>query len=250
MPVREGFFAFLDDIGAPGDGFALMGGVHLTMLGLLALLIAALCVFYKRQDEKNRRTMIRVIAILIFTLEAAKQLTFPLIHKRYWAEQLPLHLCGLGIAIELVHAFYPGKATREILYSLCLPGAVAALLFCNWSMFPLQNFYCLQSFLIHALHVAFPLMLLAAGELRPQVKQLWRVVIFLVIILPPVYFANTMLSTNFFFINAGSEGSPLEIFIEWAGTPGFLLPYTGLVAVIWLFLYTPWILKDKKLKEA
>jgi len=240
MPVREGFFAFLEDVAATGDGFALMGGVHITMLGAMAALIAALCVIYKRQDEKGRSAMLKLIILIIFSMEAVKQLTFPLIHKWYWVGQLPLHLCGISIAIELAHAFFPSKATREILYSLCLPGAVAALLFCNWSMFPLWNFYCLQSFFIHALHVSFPLMLLVTGDLRPRAGQLWRVALFLAGVVPLVYLLNLRLSTNFFFVNAGSQGSPLEIFIEWAGNPGFLLPYAGLIAAIWLLMYAPW----------
>jgi len=250
MPVREGFFAFLEDVSMPGDGFALMGGAHLAMLGLMAVLIAALCVFYKRLAPDKRRTMIRAIAIAMLTLETAKQLSLPIIHKQYWVEQLPLHLCGLSIAIEFIHAFFPGKTSGEILYSLGLPGAVAALMFSNWSMYPLANFYCLQSFFIHALHVAFPLMLLIAGELKPQAKQLWRVALFLAFAAIPIYYINTQLSTNFFFINAGSEGSPLEIFINWLGAPWFLLPYAGLVAFIWLLMYTPWVLKNMKTKKA
>ena len=242
MPVREGFFAFLEDIGTPGDGFALMGGVHLTMLCGLAVLTAVLCIYYKRLDGRRRDAMRKTIVIIICALEAAKQLSFPLIQGRYWLDQLPLHLCGLSIAIELVHAFYPNKTTQEILYSLCLPGTVAALLFSNWSMYPLSNFYCLQSFFIHTLHVTFPLMLLIAGEMRPRAGQLWRVALFLAIVAPPIYILNKQIDTNFFFINAGSVGSPLEVFVEWLGSPGFLLPYAGLVAMIWLFMYLPWSL--------
>ena len=246
MPVREGFFAFLEDIGAPGSGFALFGGTHLAMLALLTVLIAVLCILYRKFGETKRRMMIITVALIIFAMETAKQLTFPFIQRRYWLDQLPLHLCGLSIFMEFIHAFKPNKTTAEMLYCLGLPGAVAALLFANWSMYPLANFYCLQSFFIHALHVAFPLMLLISSEIIPDIKQLWRAAAFIVIIAPVIYLLNIRLGTNFLFINAGSEGSPLEIFIEFAGVPGFLVPYAGLLILVWLLMYLPWIIHKKR----
>ena len=246
MPVREGFFAFLEDIGAQGDGFKLFGGTHLAMLSAMAVVIAALCFIYRRLDKKRRASMLKTVAVVIFALEAAKQFSFPVIHGRYWLDQLPLHLCGLSIFIELIHAFAPNRSTGEILYCLCLPGAVAALLFSNWSMYPITNFYCLQSFFIHALHIAFPLMLLVASEIVPDIKRLWHAAVFLLAVVPAVYFINIKLGTNFFFVNAGSEGSPLEIFIRLAGVPGFLFLYAGLLITVWFLLYLPWVVVKKR----
>ena len=246
MPVREGFFAFLEDVGAPGSGFGLFGGTHLLMFVLMSALIFAVCRLYSRLGDKGAKTMTLVAALVILGLEIAKQSTFFIIQRRYWPDQLPLHLCGLGIMIELIHAVRPNKTTGEVLYCLCLPGAIAALLFANWSMYPVLNFYCLQSFFIHALHVAFPLMLLVKRKIVPDVKNLWRAALFLTIVLPPVYFVNLRLGTNFFFINAGSAGSPLEIFIEFAGVPGFLLPYAGLLFLVWFLMYLPWVLAERR----
>ena len=246
MPIREGFFAYLEDIAGQGGGFALFGRTHLSVLGGLALLIYVLCLVFKRLGDTGRRRMLKAVAITTFSMEAVRQITFPLLQGNYWLENLPLHLCALSIFIEMVHAFFPNKTTKEILYCLCLPGAIAALLFANWTMYSLLNFYCMQSFVIHALHVAFPLMLITSGEHRPNARQLWRPVLFLAVILPPIYFLNQKLSTNFFFINAGSEGSPLEIFINWVGVPWFLIPYACLLAVAWLLMYLPWHTNSRK----
>ena len=246
MPIRVGFFAFLEDIGKQGDGFSNFGGPHLLMLAGLAVLTAALCVLYAKLPKRRRAAMLKILAFVIVGLEVAKQATFPLLHGQYWYFLLPLHFCGLSIAIEFVHAFWPNKTTGEILYCLCLPGAVMALLFSNWSMYTFNNFYCLQSFVIHALHIAFPLSLLITKEIVPDYKKLWRVVVFLAAVVPPIYLVNLRLGTNFFFINAGSEGSPLEIFIQIAGVPGFLLLYAGLVAFVWILMYAPWVIAGRK----
>ena len=244
--IRHGFFAYLEDIRAPGDGFALFGPTHLIILTVLAVFIACMCAAYIRLEPRKRRVMLMVTALIVFALELAKQLTFPLIQGHYWVYQLPLHLCGLNIFLELIYAFFPNKTTGEILYALGLPGAVAALLFANWSMYPILNFYCLQSFIIHAFLIAFILMPLVSGELRPQAKNLWRVAAFLLVVVPLIYQINKRLGTNFFFVNAGSEGSPLEFFVNVFGNPGFLVPYAGLIIVAWFFMYLPWVLANRR----
>ncbi len=242
--VREGFFAFLEGAANPGDGFGLFGRQHLAVLAGLALLAALLCFVYIQLTYTERPVMLKALAWFIFGMELFKQATFPFLHGGYLATQLPLHLCGLSIFLQLIYAYYAdlaiGKAVGEILYALCLPGAVAALVFANWSMYPIINYYSIHSFLIHTLHVAFTMMLLLSGELRPSARGLWKPAVFLLITVPPVYVLNGRLGTNFFFVNAGSPGSPLDLFINMFGVPWFLLPYAGLVLVLWFLMYLPW----------
>jgi hypothetical integral membrane protein (TIGR02206 family) len=164
----------------------------------------------------------------------------------YPVSQLPLHLCGLSIFIEQIHALKPNKTTGELLYSLGIPGAAAALLFCNWTMYPPTNYNCIQSFVIHGLHIGFPAMLICAGELKPSVGNIWRPALFLLAVVPPIYFLNKTLDTNFFFVNAGSEGSPLEILIQLMGNPGFIAGFAGLLLLVWLLMYLPFIIRRKR----
>jgi uncharacterized membrane protein YwaF len=98
--------------------------------------------------------------------------------------------------------------------------------------------------------VAFPLMLMLSGEIRPRAKNLWRPALFLLIVTPPIYFINKALGTNFFFINSGSAGSPLELLIDVFGTRGFLFAFAGLLAVVWLLMYLPYIMLDARKKRA
>lgn len=247
--VREGFFAYLEDVAAPGDGFALLGRTHLLVLAGLGLVIALLCFVYTQLIYIERPAMIKAIAVTSLVMEIIKQATFPFLHGGYRYTQLPLHLCGISIFMQLVYAWYSdtgaGKTAGEILYSLCLPGGVAALVFANWSMYPLTNYYCLHSFIIHTLQIAFPLMLVLTGELVPHVGNLWRPALFLLIIVPPIYFLNTKLNTNFFFVNAGSPGSPLEALIRVFGTPWFIFPYIALLLLVWACMYAPWVMAER-----
>jgi uncharacterized membrane protein YwaF len=110
-------------------------------------------------------------------------------------------------------------------------------------MYPINNFFPINSFVIHGLHAAFIISLLATGEIKPAVKNLWRPALFLAIILPIVYFINLKLGTNFYFLNAGSEGSPLEVLVNLMGVPWFLFGFAGILLVVWALMYAPLVLR-------
>ncbi len=236
----DSFFAYLQEDLPPGSGFAPYSAIHVAFLAGIAAVCVAACLAFRRTSPRRRQLVLRVVATACLALQLggvavvlATLPTFPI-------TQLPLHLCGINIYVQFVHAFWPNKTTGEILYSLSLPGAAAALLFPGWTIYPACNFFFLQSFLMHGLLVCFPLLLLAGGLLRPSARRLWRPAVFLLIVTPPVYFLNHVWNTNFFFINFAMPGSPLAFLQQRMGNPGYLLGYAGLVAAVWLVLYLPW----------
>ena len=240
------YFQFLEDTGIPGSGFQLYGRGHILFLIGIAAGVFILTVLYYNATDRGRLLLLRVTAAVITVSEAIRQVSFFIMLPAYPISQLPLQLCGLSIFIEIIHAIKPNRTTGEILYSLGLPGALAALLFPNWTMDPLWSYQAIQSFVVHGLHIAFVTMPLAASDIRPDVKNLWRPALFLLVIVPPVYFLNIRLNTNFFFVNAGSGGSPLDILIRMMGNPGFLIGYLGILIVVWLVLYLPFFFINKR----
>ena len=46
--------------------------------------------------------------------------------------QLPLHLCSMAGFLCCLHAFFKWDWLGQVLYTLCLPGTVLALLFPDW----------------------------------------------------------------------------------------------------------------------
>jgi len=239
------YFQYLDDTGAPESGFPLYGHVHILFLIGIAIGVALLAFLYYEATDSGRLKILRVTAAVIVFSEAGRQVSFFIMLPAYPISQLPLQLCGLAEFIEIIHAAKPNKTTGEILYSLCLPGAIAALLFPDWTMYPLQSYQAIQSFVVHGLHVAFVVMPLAASDIRPSAKNLWRPLLFLLVVLPPLYFLNKAWNTNFFFINAGSQGSPLDILIRLMGNPGFLIGYAGILAAVWIVMYVPFVFINK-----
>jgi len=243
------YFQYLEETAKPGDGFQMYGPGHIIFLIGIIIALFFMVVTYYNSTDINRLKKMRLTAAVIVILEAIRQVSFIILLPEYPLRQLPLHMCGLSIFIEIIHSIYPNKTTGEILYSLCLPGALAALLFPNWTMYPMLSYQAIQSFAIHSLHIAFVLMPLFASDIRPSVRNLWRPVLFLIIIIPPVYLINKWFDTNFFFLNAGSEGSPLEILIKLMGNPGFIIGYAGLLFIVWVIMYLPFIFIEKKCRR-
>jgi hypothetical integral membrane protein (TIGR02206 family) len=244
----EHLFTYRTEI-PDGLGWEHFGPEHLTYLIGFALATIVMVLIYRRADNQGRKRIRYAYAWIVVLLEVVKQ-TLCLVTGVYEPGLLPLHLCGMSIIFIAVHAIWPNKTTAELLYSLSVPGAIAALLFSDWTMYPLANFFCQQSFFIHFFEFSFPLLLLSTGELRPRFTQLWRCVVYLLIVVPPVYFFNHAFNTNFFFLNEAAPGSPLSFLQSSLGNPGYIFGFMALVAGVWVLMYIPWILKTWREKRA
>ena len=217
------------------------GHVIWLVCGFLAAAVCALV--YRRLSVHGRRVFSVSLALVIAVSEVVKD-TFLAVNGAFGVGYLPLHLCGLSIFACLADAFHPTELGRQLLYCLVLPGALAALLFPDWLRYPLCSFQSIHSFTIHILLITYPIMKLPCGELRPDWKKLPRCFLLLVCVAAPVYVFNKVFGTNFMFLNWPSAGSPLELFAQWLGNPGYLLGLAALFPLVWSVMYLPWIISD------
>lgn len=110
-----------------------------------------------------------------------------------------------------------------------------------------MNQWALQSFLIQALLIAYPMMLMVSGEMVPNWRELWRPVLFLVVVVPFVIWVNGQLGTNFFFLNVAAPGSPLEPLQQAFGHGGlYITVVLSLLALLWVIMYTPWEIAKRR----
>lgn len=227
---------------AAGEGFALFGPVHLVTLALLALFCVVCCRAYRACKAAGRR---RWRLFVSFFLPAAELLRDALLLQAglFGVDYLPLHLCGLALFLCTAHALHPCDWLAQVLYGLCLPGAVAALLFPNWSACGPGSFRFWHGFLFHIAIVLYVTMQVYAGELRPAPRRAWKCAVFLAAAVPPVYLFDRYFQVNYMFVNWPSPGSPLEGFAARWGVPGYLLPYTLLVCAMVAGMYLPWVFR-------
>jgi hypothetical protein len=128
-------------------------------------------------------------------------------------------------------------AVDNFLYALCIPGALAALLFPTWTKLPFWNFMHLHSFSVHVLLFVIPLMLTIGGDIKPDIKQIPKCLLLLLCMGLVAKGANLLWRTNFMFLESASEGNPLYIFEQKFGNHLIGLPV--LAAAVLAVMYGP-----------
>ena len=112
--------------GADYRAFPLFGAVHWA-----ELLVVLCAMIYRRCREMTRQQILRAVFVLMLADEFMKQAV--LLYTGQWnVTYLPLHLCSINIFVCWYDAVHQSRRSKEILYALCLPGAVVAMLSPSW----------------------------------------------------------------------------------------------------------------------
>lgn len=212
------FFTYEDEI-PDGVGFSHFGPVHLLWLGVCAGLLLLFLHYYKRWGGRRRLLAERGIGIFLVGLEVYRIAVLALIGKMS-LYQLPLHLCSMAGFLCCLHAFFKWDWLGQVLYTLCLPGTVLALLFPDWVRYPAIHFITIQGFTFHAGIVLYVICQLLQHNIIPRLAALWKVIVFLLVVVPPVYLFDKKFHANYMFVNVPSPGSPLDWLASFLGNPG------------------------------
>ncbi len=103
------------------------------------------------------------------------------------------------------------------------------------AVIPIIHFISLESYLFHALIIAYICIRLADKGIIPSVREAYKSILFLLVVVPPVYLFNVIFKTNFMFVIRPSLGSPLYGFYKLGGYAGYRIGYAFVsIAVIYL----------------
>lgn len=215
-------------------GFGRFSFAHLAVLFFGALLTGLLCM-YCLPRPRAARSLSRQAALLLFLTELARAALL-LSQGLYDRGRLPLHLCTLSVYLCFFHSLCRRPLLGQFLYAFSLPGAAFAMIFPDWAQYPLWHFSSLSSFLIHFLLVLYPLLSLAAGDIRPDIRRLPGCIVLMLCFALPVMAVNSLLGTNYMFLSRPPAGTPLELF-AFLGPRAYLLGFIPLALLSWLLLY-------------
>lgn len=231
-------------------GFEVWSIGHILWLVFIVAAGISISSWYKIQSAGRRRTVRRIFALYMAITEAIRDLMIAFTGY-FTMEYMPFHLCGLALFFIAADAFIERqKATKQMIAFALMPGAVAALIFCNWTAYPFFNFMNIHSFAFHAYIIWYFLMLYRAGEIRTDYKEMWETIAILIVLVPPMFMLNKMWGTNFMFLNEASEGSPLiplwNIFYTRFGYVGYILSFIALVITVLHAIYGVYRLIERR----
>jgi hypothetical integral membrane protein (TIGR02206 family) len=228
-----------------GIGFAHYGALHLCWLAAFAVLAVLNCILYRKLGQKGRKIWRIVVASLLVLDEIYKQIPL-FVNGLFTLEYLPLHLCSINIFVIAFHALKPTKSVGNYLYTVCIPGAMAALLFPTWNALPGANYMLIHSFTVHILLALYPIVLTVSGEIKPELKELPKALLLLTGLAAFALICNLLMDANFMFLMYADPGNPLYLFKELWGS--HLLGFPVIITGVLLVMHTPWFIA-KKIKK-
>ena len=231
----ENFWCTSDNI-PKGLGFDLFGPLHLIWLAVGLAVIVANCLLYRRLGDRGRKNWRITMGVLLLADELFMLIPM-FIFDTFYVKYLPFELCSINIFIVLWHVCKPNQLTDNFLYTVCIPGALAALLFPSWTKLPAWNYMLIHSFTVHILLMMYPVVLVAGGDIKPDIRQLPKALLLLAGMAAVALVLNFVWDTNFMFLMRPGSGNPLEWFEDNWGN--HLYGFPVLIAAIVAVLYGP-----------
>lgn len=230
------YFWYTSDNIPKGLGFSHFDPLHLSWLLGGAAVIFACCLLYRRLSDKGRDRFCKIIALLLIADELWKDIP-NIVMGTFEMGYLPFHLCSINLFLIAWHAWRPNQVISAFLYTVCIPGALAALLFPTWTKLPATNFMLIHSFSVHILLLLYPVVLTAGGDIRPRLRMVPKCLALLAALAGVALVLNLLWDTNFMFLMSVSKGNPLYFFQQAWGN--HLLGFPVLITAIIIVMYAP-----------
>lgn len=230
------YFWYTSDTIPEGLGFSHFGTLHLITLAIAAVILLASYLCYRNLGQKGRGVWRKTVALLLVADElfmSIPMMVMGIFHVKY----LPFQLCSINIFLILWHAWKPNKTLGNFLYTVCIPGALAALITPTWTKLPWLNYMFFHSTSAHILLIMYPLTLTVCGEIKPRLKQVPKSLLLLLALAGLALVLNLCLDTNFMFLMSVTKSNPLYFFQELWGS--HLLGFPVIIAGVVLVMYAP-----------
>lgn len=233
-----------------GLGFSNFDASHLAWLAVTAIVVFICTLHYRKLSPESREKWRKIVAVLLIADEVFKQACL-LIGGNFLPKFLPLHLCNVNIILIGIHAWKPNKLIGNFLYCICIPAAIAAVLFPAWNGLPFVNFMYLHSYTVHILLLLYPIALTAGGDIQPRAKMIPKCMLLLGGMAAVVQCFNLLWNTNFFYLmRSGGKNNPLYWFEQNWGSHFYGLIVLIAAVLVVMYLSAELIRKCKAKQKA
>ena len=161
-------------------------------------------------------------------------------------EMLPLHLCSLSAIMEFIAVVSRKPLFKEFGYACGIPGAAVTFIMPGMGPYPLFHFYYMVFILDHSILILLPMLWIFGDGFRPDLRRLSRVFMILLAMASVDVVVNRLLGSNFMFINYAPDDTTLKAAADFFGNPGYQFAMGGILMILWVFLYLPWVIAKRK----
>ena len=227
------------------SGFDLFCTGHLVIIGALPVIVIILTILAVKLPAKASDILIKALSVAVLLGETLQdiQLTY---EGGNIINYLPLHLCNLGIFVNLIASFSIGKVRAffsEVSLTLIAPGAMFAIITPDWNYRPLLSWLPLMCFFTHILLVTIPVLMYARDYSKPSFKHFYYPYVFLIAAAIPIYLFDKHVNRNYMYLLYPASDSPLSWMESFMGNPGYLLGVAIMSGMILFVIYSAlWII--------
>lgn len=197
-------------------------------------------VAYNSQPKK----VMRVISFIILLIKCGELFIRYKLIGEAWYQLLPLHLCNITFIFAVFGSIFRFKPFLYATFFWSI-GALFALLTPEVrETFP--HFFNISFFSTHVYIIFVAIVEYRVFKLRPSLESWTGSFLGLNIIAAGIYFINTVLGTNYLYINSKPTfSSPLNYFGEW---PYYIIAVEFIYIILTLLLLFLFKKKDYKIK--
>lgn len=224
-----------------GPPFELFGAGHIATLNVLLLLIVYLFVI-RNAPHKVKEFTRYAIVFFMWGAEISWHLWNVVNHTWTIQTMLPLHMCSVMIWLAGYMLLTDDKRLYPFVYFLGIGGALQAVLTPESGNYGFPHFRYLQTVTAHSFLILSGIYMTVVEGLRPKWKDLLKVMIYANIYMVIVFGINSMIGSNYLFINAKPPtASIIDMLPAWP----FYIPFLELIGLIsFMILFLPFIVGD------
>ncbi len=233
------FFSGTEYTGKP---FELFGTAHLIALSIVLLFNLSFLFFRKKPDSAVNHLLRYGMAFVLILNEGLWH--YWNIRTGQWSlqETLPLHICSIFVFLNAIMLVTKSYRIYEFAYFLGIAGAVQPLLTPDAGMWGFPHFRFFQVIISHGLIVSSAVYMTVVQRYRPTWRSLGRVLLGSGIYMAFIFVLNLLIGSNYLFIAHKPEtASLMDVLPAW---PVYILYIIAIGLVVFLLLYTPFIIID------
>ena len=225
-----------------GKPFTLFDNIHLITLGVIAIIVLLIIISRNKISERKKEDIRDTMAAILIVNEISWHLWAYFYSEWTLDKMLPLHICSILVWLSAWMLIKKSYRIYEFAYFLGIGGALQALLTPDAGIYGFPHYRFFQTFISHGFIIIAAIYMTIVEEMRPTWKSILRVAIFTNIYMAAVYGINTLLGSNYLYLNhKPPTASILDMLPDW---PMYILYMEGIGLATILVLYLPYLLKD------